>query len=65
MFFQVFTFSKRRNLNRKADDTHQILNGDQRPQDSPDPQSLALTSLDQLQRQKLFLIPTRFPILIS
>lgn len=32
-----FTFSKRRNLNRKADHTHQILNRDQRPQNSPDP----------------------------
>lgn len=48
MFSQVFTFSKRRDLNRKADDSHQILNRDQRPQDGPDPQSLTLTSLDQL-----------------
>lgn len=52
MFSQVFTFSKRRNLNRKADDSHQILNRDQRPQNGPDPQSLTLTSLDQLQRHK-------------
>lgn len=45
---KVFTFSKRRNLKRKADDAHQILNGDQRPQDGPNPQSLTFTSLDQL-----------------
>lgn len=48
VFYYVFTFSKRRNLNWEADDTHQIFNRDQRPQDSPDPQSLALTSLNQL-----------------
>lgn len=42
----VVTFSKTRNLNRKADDSHQILKRDQRPQDSPDPQSLTLSSLD-------------------
>lgn len=31
------TFSKSWNLNRKADHTHQILNRDQRPENSPDP----------------------------
>lgn len=48
VYHHVFTFSKRRNLNWEADDAHQIFNRDQRPQDSPDPQSLALTSLNQL-----------------
>lgn len=53
MVSKQFTFSKTRNLNRKADYTHQVLNRDQRPQNGPDPQSLTLTSLDQLLRKKL------------
>lgn len=48
MISEVFTFPKRRNLNRKADDSYQILNRDQGPQNGPDPQSLSLTSLNQL-----------------
>ena len=53
---RVVTFSKTRNLNRKADDSHQILNRDQRPQDGPDSQSLTLSSLDQLQETKAWFI---------
>lgn len=40
------TFAVRGELHREADDSNQVLNGDQRTQDGPDPQSLAFASLD-------------------
>ena len=46
------TFSKGGDLQRQADDPHQVLDGDQRPQDGPDPQRLSLPRLDQLQEHR-------------
>lgn len=43
------TFAVGGNLHRQTDDSHQILYGHQRPQDSPDSQSFTLACLDQLQ----------------
>lgn len=42
------TFAVGRNLHRQADDSHQVLNGHQRPQDGPDSESFTLACLDQL-----------------
>ena len=42
------TFAVGRDLHRQADDSYQVLNGHQRPQDGPDSESFALACLDQL-----------------
>ena len=48
MFFLNLTFSKRRNLHWQANDSNQVLNGHQRPEDCSDPQSLTFTCLNEL-----------------
>lgn len=48
----TLTFSKRRDLYRQADDPHQILYLDQRPENGSDPQSFTFSCLDQLHRQR-------------
>lgn len=50
MLHQGPTFAIGGELHREADDSHQVFNGDQRTQDGPDPQSLTLAGLDQLDR---------------
>ncbi len=44
----LWTFAKGGDLNRKANDSHQVFNGYERPQDGSDSQSFTFTCLDQL-----------------